>query len=85
MVLELKTPLTDDWQGLTEQWPTLLAYIISFDMIYIVWYNHHNLFQKAEKHRKAYLSAGRSTACLCTPDMPFAWRWRLFGREEACT
>ncbi len=48
MVLELHTPITDDWQGLREEWPTFLAYLISFSVIYVVWYNHHNLFAKAE-------------------------------------
>lgn len=48
MVLELKTPLTNDWKGLMGEWHTLLAYIISFAMIYIVWFSHHNLFKKAE-------------------------------------
>lgn len=48
MVLELKTPLTNDWQGISEVWPTFLAYVISFVMIYIVWYSHHNLFEKAK-------------------------------------
>lgn len=48
MVLELKTPLTNDWTGLSETWTTFLAYIISFLMIYVVWYSHHNLFKKAE-------------------------------------
>lgn len=48
MVLELKTPITNDWAGLSETWTTFLAYIISFLMIYVVWYSHHNLFKKAE-------------------------------------
>ncbi len=48
MVLELKTPLTNDWNGIKEILPTLLAYIISFVMIYVVWFSHHNLFKKAE-------------------------------------
>ena len=48
MVLELKTPLTNDWNGIKEILPTRLAYIISFVMIYVVWFSHHNLFKKAE-------------------------------------
>ena len=59
MVLELKTPLTNDRQGILEVWPTFLAYVISFVMIYIVWYSHHNLFKKAENiTRKTYLING---------------------------
>ena len=48
MVLELHTPITNNWKGLMEEWPIFLAYIISFAMIYVVWYSHHNLFKKAE-------------------------------------
>ena len=48
MVLELHTPATNDWRGFMGVWPTFLAYIISFAMIYVVWYSHHNLFKKAE-------------------------------------
>lgn len=59
MVLELKTPVTNDWRGFAEEWPVLLAYIISFAMIYIVWYNHHNLFQKASNiTKRTYLING---------------------------
>jgi len=38
-----------DLQGLLAQRHVLLAYLT---MIYIVWYNHHNLFQKAERITK---------------------------------
>lgn len=59
MVLELKTPVSNDWAGLRETWPTLIAYIISFIMIYVVWYSHHNLFEKAEVITpRAYLING---------------------------
>lgn len=59
MVLELKTPLTNDLQGIMGVWPTFLAYVISFIMIYVVWYSHHNLFKKADNiSRKTYLING---------------------------
>lgn len=48
MVLELKIPISNDWKGVADVWPTMLAYLISFVMIYVVWYSHHNLFKKAE-------------------------------------
>lgn len=48
MVLELHTPASNDWRGLSEELPTFLAYVISFIMIYVVWYSHHNLFIKAD-------------------------------------
>lgn len=47
MVLELAVPVVDSWRGLAAEWPTFLAYLISYIMIYLVWYSHHNLFEKA--------------------------------------
>lgn len=74
MVLELKTPLTNDWRGFAEEWHILLAYIISFAMIYIVWYNHHNLFQKAESiTKRTYLLNGLWLFFLTL--VPFTTRW----------
>lgn len=48
MVLELHVPESDTLAGLLEEWPVFLAYFISFTLIYAVWYNHHNLFKKAQ-------------------------------------
>lgn len=48
MVLELHVPKEANIRGLIEEWPVFLAYIISFSLIYIVWFNHHNLFYKAK-------------------------------------
>lgn len=47
MVLELKVPATDSLQGLSEDLPIFMAYIISFSQIYLIWKNHHGLFEKA--------------------------------------
>ena len=47
MVLELHIPKLNNLSGLWEEWPVFLAYFISFTLIYAVWYNHHNLFKKA--------------------------------------
>lgn len=59
MVLELHTPASNDWAGLLEERTTLLAYIISFFMIYIVWRMHHDLFNLAEViSRRAFLCNG---------------------------
>lgn len=49
MVLELHVPKTNDISGLLQEWPTFFAYIISFVLIYLVWFNHHNIFEKAKK------------------------------------
>ncbi len=48
MVLELAVPEENTWAGLINEIPTIVAYVISFFMIYAVWYMHHNLFEKAE-------------------------------------
>lgn len=48
MVLELAVPSTSGWQGLMENLPVFLVYIVSFSQIYLVWNNHHDLFEKAE-------------------------------------
>ena len=48
MVLELGVPATNDWAGFWAEKNILLAYMVSYLMIYLVWFMHHNLFQKAE-------------------------------------
>jgi len=49
MVLELKAPHTTDPAALLEQWPTFLAYAMSYLQAGIYWVNHHALFKSAEK------------------------------------
>lgn len=49
MVLELKPPHTADPAALLEQWPTFLAYALSYLQAGIYWVNHHALFKSAEK------------------------------------
>ena len=59
MVLELHTPLTNDWAGLKDLRTTFVAYIISFFMIYFVWRMHHDLFNQAEIiTRRAFMCNG---------------------------
>ena len=47
MVLELQIPKEPTFRGLLGEWQTLLAYVISFVYIYVVWFSHHNIFKKA--------------------------------------
>ncbi|HJF53627.1 MAG TPA: TMEM175 family protein, partial [Limosilactobacillus coleohominis] len=47
MVLELHTPKEPTMAGFWEEAPTFITYIVSFVLIYLVWYNHHNIFKKA--------------------------------------
>ncbi|MFD1431468.1 TMEM175 family protein [Lacticaseibacillus yichunensis] len=48
MVLELRPPKSVSLRGLAADWPIMVAYVFSFTMIYVVWYSHHNLFNKAK-------------------------------------
>lgn len=48
MVLELEVPKQPTFSGLLGEWQTLLAYIVSFIYIYVVWFSHHNIFKKAQ-------------------------------------
>ena len=48
MVLELAAPDEVSVAALLSQWSVLVAYIISFSMIYIVWLNHYRALKKVE-------------------------------------
>ena len=48
MVLELEIPDSLSWETLSRQFPTIMAYIISFLQIWIVWHSHHDSFLFAE-------------------------------------
>lgn len=49
MVLDLKVPHSAEPSVLLEQWPTFLAYALSYLQAGIYWVNHHALFKPAEK------------------------------------
>src|SRR5713101_3913707 len=54
LVLDLKVPHRDSVNSglmniLVKQWPSFLAYLISFATILIMWVNHHNLFNKVKR------------------------------------
>jgi uncharacterized membrane protein len=47
LVLELRTPQNAGshlWRALAQQWPSYLAYVVSFLVIGIMWANHHTVF-----------------------------------------
>lgn len=74
MVLELVTPEDTSIRGLLSQWPTFLAYLTSFDLIYLVWLNHHNAFQKIEHvTMRVFVWNGIWTFFLTL--VPFTTRW----------
>jgi uncharacterized membrane protein len=43
MVLELKVPHSDDWNGLRQVLPIFLTYVLSFVFLGIYWNNHHHM------------------------------------------
>ncbi len=49
MVLEFKTPHSDEWWALYELRHIFMAYILSFVFLSIYWNNHHHTFQLIEK------------------------------------
>jgi uncharacterized membrane protein len=58
LVLDLKLPDTADaplGQQLAQQWPSYLAYLVSFAIIGIMWVNHHALFQRVARVDRALL------------------------------
>ena len=74
MVLELAVPDGVRGADLVTRWPTFLAYINSFFMIYLVWYNHHNLFEKAKIiDQKVFLANGLWLFMLTL--VPFTTGW----------
>jgi uncharacterized membrane protein len=49
MVLELKVPHQDGFEGLCSVIPTLCLYLISFAFVGIFWINHHHLVHRTEE------------------------------------
>lgn len=48
MVLEIRVPNNVSLSGLTHLWSAFLSYMVSFTLIYMVWYSHHRIFAKAK-------------------------------------
>lgn len=48
MVLEMRPPEENSVRALLALWPVFVSYTVSFALIYVVWYSHHNIFRKAE-------------------------------------
>jgi len=46
MVLELKVPVPDGWEGLRAVLPTLLVYLLSYMFTGVYWVNHHHLIRR---------------------------------------
>jgi TMEM175 potassium channel family protein len=57
MVLELKAPHEATWHAVSELWPVMLAYVLSFCYVGIYWNNHHHMFKAVDKVSGAVLWA----------------------------
>lgn len=62
LVLDIKTPRAADLIGrstlgdaLLRQWPTYVAYALSFVTVLIMWTNHHKLFRLIRRTNHAFL------------------------------
>ncbi|MHC9532259.1 TMEM175 family protein [Dellaglioa sp. L3N] len=55
LILEFKAPSKPDIRLVLDEWQSFVVYIISFLLIFTVWYDHHDLF-KIAKHvdKRAY-------------------------------
>lgn len=59
MVMKLELPDEATLGAIMEQWPTLLAYMISYAQIFMAWHEHHDAFANAEliNHRVFILNS----------------------------
>ena len=74
MVLELGIPKSEGWAGFLAQKNVLMAYVVSYMMIYLSWYTHDNLLSKAEVFTpKAFLINGIWLLFLTL--VPFTTAW----------
>ena len=84
MVLNLNIPDTDEWSGLLSQGNVILAYAVSYMLIYLVWYMHHNLFAYAEKISfRSFLINGIWLLFLTLVPFTTGWVGKAAGRHTA--
>jgi len=74
MVLELKVPAHDGWDGLGTALPTVFLYLLSFLQVGIYWVNHHYLIEEAETVSHGTLWANL-IFLFCLSLFPFATAW----------
>jgi len=91
LVLDLHVPRMDALNGetlaaaLLQQWPTYLAYVLSFLQVGVVWANHHTMFHYI-RHSDHFLLVGNLLLLLCTALLPFTTavfaEYGLAGRSD---
>ncbi len=64
LIIDIKIPRTTEINSTAEFWlalkhivPSILAFILSFAIIFITWVNHHNAFKLASKSSSAFIYA----------------------------
>lgn len=64
LVLEITVPYVDEaarpgglWPALQKLWPSFLAYLISFESIFVAWAAHHRFLAVLERSSKPFLYA----------------------------
>jgi uncharacterized membrane protein len=70
MVLELKVPHQDGFDGIRAVLPTLCLYLISFAFVGIYWINHHHLVHRTEEADELILYANLGFL-FCLSLLPF--------------
>jgi len=60
MVLEIHIPQSSHLADFAKSWPYFVAYLVSFFMITVIWYNHHYLFAVTKHISRAtyWINAG---------------------------
>ena len=64
LILEITVPHVDDvmhpgalWPALKAEWPSFVAYLLSFESILIAWAGHHRALNAMVRSSKAFLFA----------------------------
>ncbi len=74
MVLELKTPESNDWESVKYIFPVLGSYALSFVFIGIYWGNHHHLLHTVKKVNSRIIWSNLNLLFWLSL-IPFATRW----------
>ncbi|SMO33669.1 TMEM175 family protein [Solitalea koreensis] len=75
MVLEIKVPLSHDFNALVSLYPVFLSYLLSFIYIGIYWNNHHHLLNTIEKVMSGSILWANLHLLFWLSLVPFATRW----------
>jgi uncharacterized membrane protein len=82
MVLELKVPHQDGFEGLRAVFPTLCLYLISFAFVGIYWINHHHLVHRTEEADDLVLYANLGFL-FCLSLLPFLTSYVLEKKMDS--